>query len=70
MTAFHRWLIRQRIYCEHNQCGLTRATHVVKINGRDEVRCDQHAQRLKAARKSDQLQDLSLTETQTPNPTT
>ena len=55
---FHRWLIKQRIYCEHNQCGLTPATHVVKINGRDEVRCDLHAQRLNAVRQSDKKQEI------------
>ena len=54
-NPYHAFLIKHRIYCEHPKCGLTHATTVVNINGRDEVRCDEHAQRLKAARKSDKV---------------
>ena len=50
--SYYDFLIRHRIYCE--RCtDLTHATTVEKVNGRDTCLCDIHAQRLKAARKSD-----------------
>jgi len=101
MNPYHRFLMKNRIYCESRGCldTLTHATNVLNVNGRDTCLCDEHrtriiqtrcaashlnkvelstaspktksgANRLKAARKSDEIQDLSLTETKTPNQTT
>lgn len=45
MTPFHRWLVRQRKFCEHPGCimKLEAATKVVNRNGKDFVYCDFHS---------------------------
>jgi hypothetical protein len=64
MTAtesFHAWLIRQRVYCEHNALHtlcVDRATTVRNFNGKDIVFCDIHASRLDAVRVSDNKQSV------------
>ena len=61
-TSYHRFLIKHRIWCE--KCtSLTAATQVVNINGRDEVRCDEHASRLANVRKSEKAFELKEAQT-------
>lgn len=56
MTSFHKWLIRQRIWCD--KCSdLTNATTVRKLNGKDLTLCSEHAGRLDAARQSERKQN-------------
>jgi hypothetical protein len=45
MTAYHKWLVKQRRYCEHRGCldKLSPAVSVVNVNGKDLVMCDWHA---------------------------
>ena len=58
-SSYHRFLIKHRIWCESRSEWATccePATKVVNINGRDEVRCDEHASRLANVRKSERKQ--------------
>jgi len=62
-NPYHKFLLKNRIYCEHPGCldTLTHATTVVNFNGRDEVRCDDHAKRLTHVRRSEQREEKELT---------
>jgi hypothetical protein len=43
-SAFHRWLIKHRIYCERGNGGhLAPATQVIQQDGHDICVCDFHA---------------------------
>ena len=66
-NPFHRWLIRQRRWCE--KCtSLTAATHVENYNGRDTVLCHEHASRLANVRKSEKAFELQENKTETKRP--
>jgi hypothetical protein len=67
LESYHAFLLRNRVYCEHPSCGLTEAVTVENVNGRDTCLCETHANRLKAARKSDKVFDRK--ETVNPKPT-
>ena len=41
MNPYHKFLIKHRRYCGWGSC-MKRATRVIKVNGKDEVRCDAH----------------------------
>lgn len=45
MNPYHKFIIKQRIYCEHEGCRmkLERATKVVKRHGKEIVVCDWHS---------------------------
>jgi len=58
---YHRWLIKQRIYCERDAC-FREPTCVVKFNGRDTVLCDEHAGRIEAVRRSEEKQQQPISE--------
>jgi hypothetical protein len=58
MTQFQQWLVRQRIFCDRCK-SLTNATTVRKLNGKDLTLCQEHANRLDAARKSYKKQEIT-----------
>ena len=44
MNSYHKFLIKNRIYCEYGHGGhLERGTEVIKIDGRDTVVCSFHS---------------------------
>jgi len=65
-TSYHRFLIKHRVYCEHetywNFC-YQLGTTVEKVNGRDTVLCHEHASRLANVRKSEKAFELKEAKT-------
>ena len=55
LESYHAFLIKHRVYCDRCDSRLIPAVTVENVNGRDEVLCGVHSQRLKAARKSDKV---------------
>jgi len=49
-TPFEKWLIKHRIYCEYGMCWKP-AVQVLKINNKDECRCENHGYTPKATQK-------------------
>jgi len=57
MIPYHKFLIRTRVYCERCVAPVP-AEHVIKVDNRDLVVCDTHADLLVSINKKDENEQI------------